>query len=92
VKRGDLFGSSFIFWVGMQDFTRERGKDGIYIHRVKNIRRIDDMTIAADPAYEQTSVSAREAYSQFEKKEVKQPISSKWARDRRMRELDMNNF
>lgn len=60
VKRGDLSGSSFIFWVGMNDLTRERGKDGIYIHRVKNIRSIDDMTIAADPAYEQTTVAARE--------------------------------
>ena len=89
VKRGDLFGSSFIFWVGMQDFTRERGKDGIYIHRVKNIRKIDDMTIAADPAYEQTTVAAREDYSQFEKKEEKQPISSKWLRDRRAREIVM---
>jgi HK97 family phage prohead protease len=89
VKRGDLSGSSFIFWVGMNDLTRERGKDGIYIHRVKNIRRIDDMTIAADPAYEQTSVSAREAYSQFEKKEEKQPISSKWLRDRRCREVEL---
>ena len=89
VKRGDLFGSSFIFWVGMQDFTRERGKDGIYIHRVKNIRKIDDMTIAADPAYEQTTVAAREAYSQFESTDVKQPISSKWARDRRCREIEI---
>lgn len=89
VKRGDLFGSSFIFWVGMQDFTRERGKDGIYIHRVKNIRKIDDMTIAADPAYEQTTVAAREAYSQFERKEQKQPISAKWAKDRREREIVM---
>lgn len=92
VKRGDLFGSSFIFWVGMQDFTRERGKDGIYIHRVKNIRKIDDMTIAADPAYEQTTVAAREAYSQFESKDKKKPISAKWARDRREREMSLNNF
>lgn len=89
VKRGDLFGSSFIFWVGMQDFTREKGKDGIYIHRVKNIRKIDDMTIAADPAYEQTTVAAREAYSQFERKGQKQPISAKWAKDRRAREIVM---
>lgn len=89
VKRGDLSGSSFIFWVGMNDLTRERGKDGIYIHRVKNIRRIDDMTIAADPAYEQTTVTAREAYSQFENLDKKQPISDKWARDRRGRELEL---
>lgn len=89
VRRGDLYGSSFIFWVGMGDFTREKGKDGIYLHRVKNIRRIDDMTIAADPAYEQTNVLAREAEEQLEDFEVKQPISNKWARDRRGRELEL---
>jgi hypothetical protein len=53
---------------------------------------IYDMTIAADPAYEQTTVAAREAYSQFEKPKGKQPISAKWSRDRRERELILNNF
>ena len=92
VKRGDLFGSSFIFWVGMTDFTREKGEDGIYIHRIKKILRIDDMTIAADPAYEQTSVKAREAYSQFEKPEERKPISANWAKGKREREMELNNF
>lgn len=92
VKRGDLSGSSFIFWVGVTDFTREKGKDGIYLHRVKNIRRIDDVTIAADPAYEQTNVMAREAEERLEDPEEKKPISSNLARDRRERELILNNF
>jgi phage head maturation protease len=56
---------------------------------VKTIGMIYDMTIAADPAYEQTTVAAREAYSQFESKEEKKPISAKWAKDRRCREMEM---
>lgn len=92
VRRGDLYGSSFIFWIGMGDFTREKGKDGIYLHRVKNIRRIDDMTIAADPAYEQTNVMAREAEEQLEDQEVKQTLSVKYAREKREREMIINNF
>ena len=92
VKRGDLSGSSFMFWTDERNVSYERRSDDIMLRRVKTIGMIYDMTIAADPAYEQTTVAAREAYSQFEKKEVKQPISSKWARDRRERELDLNNF
>ena len=93
VKRGDLSGSSFMFWTDEKSgVSYEKRSDGIMLRRVKNIGMIYDMTIAADPAYEQTPVAAREAYSQFEKKEEKKPISSKWARDRRERELELNNF
>ena len=92
VKRGDLSGSSFMFWTDERNVNYERRSDDIMLRRVKNIGMIYDMTIAADPAYEQTTVAAREAYSQFEKKEEKKPISSKWARDRRERELELNNF
>ena len=89
VKRGDLSGSSFMFWTDERNVSYERRSDDIMLRRVKTIGMIYDMTIAADPAYEQTSVAAREAYNQFEKKEQKQPISAKWARDRREREIVM---
>ena len=92
VKRGDLSGSSFMFWTDERNVSYERRSDDIMLRRVKTIGMIYDMTIAADPAYEQTTVAAREAYSKFEKKEEKKPISSKWARDRRERELELNNF
>lgn len=92
VKRGDLSGSSFMFWTDERNVNYERRSDDIMLRRVKTIGMIYDMTIAADPAYEQTTVAAREAYTQFEKKKVKQPISSKWARDRRERELDLYNL
>ena len=92
VKRGDLSGSSFMFWTDERNVSYERRSDDIMLRRVKTIGMIYDMTIAADPAYEQTTVAAREAYSQFEKPKGKQPISAKWARDRRERELSLNNF
>ena len=89
VKRGDLSGSSFMFWTDERNVSYERRSDDIMLRRVKTIGMIYDMTIAADPAYEQTTVAAREAYSQFERKEQKQPISAKWAKDRRAREIVM---
>lgn len=92
VKRGDLSGSSFMFWTDERNVSYEKRSDGIMLRRVKTIGMIYDMTIAADPAYEQTTVEAREAYSQFESKDKKKPISAKWARDRRERELILNNF
>ena len=92
VKRGDLSGSSFMFWTDESNVSYERRSDDIMLRRVKTIGMIYDMTIAADPAYEQTTVAAREAYSQFEKKEEKQPISSKWLRDRRCREIEIYDF
>lgn len=92
VKRGDLSGSSFMFWTDERNVSYERRSDDIMLRRVKTIGMIYDMTIAADPAYEQTTVAAREAYSQFESKGEKKPISAKWARDRRERELILNNF
>ena len=86
VKRGDLSGSSFMFWTDERNVSYERRSDDIMLRRVKTIGMIYDMTIAADPAYEQTSVAAREAYSQFEKKEkplhnnVKRELE-KWKRE-----------
>ena len=93
VKRGDLSGSSFMFWTDEKSgVSYEKRSDGIMLIRVKTIGMIYDMTIAADPAYEQTTVAAREAYSRLNKSEEKKPISAKWARDRRERELILNNF
>ena len=89
VKRGDLSGSSFMFWTDEKSgVSYEKRSDGIMLRRVKTIGMIYDMTIAADPAYEQTSVKAREAYSQFEKPEEKRkPISANYAKGKRERLL-----
>lgn len=68
VKRGDLSGSSFMFWTDeASGVTYEKREDGMMLRRVKTIGMIYDMTIAADPAYNETTVEAREAYDRFEK-------------------------
>ena len=67
VKRGDLSGSSFMFWTDEKSgVSYEKRSDGIMLRRVKTIGMIYDMTIAADPAYQETTVSAREAYQRME--------------------------
>lgn len=92
VKRGDLSGSSFMFWTDEKSgVSYEKRSDGIMLRRVKTIGMIYDMTIAADPAYEQTSVKAREAYSQFEKPEERKPISANYAKGKRAREISMTD-
>ena len=93
VKRGDLSGSSFMFWSDERSGVNyEMRSDGIMLRRVKTIGMIYDMTIAADPAYEETTVAAREAYSRYVKPEEKKPISTNYAKYRRERRLIMNNF
>ena len=93
VKRGDLSGSSFMFWTDERSgVSYEKRSDGIMLRRVKNIGMIFDMTIAADPAYEQTTVAAREAYGRFNKPEEKKSLSMKYAREKREREIELNNF
>ena len=89
VKRGDLSGSSFMFWTDERNVSYERRSDDIMLRRVKTIGMIYDMTIAADPAYEQTSVAAREAYSQFEKKEKPLHNNVKRELEKWKRELEM---
>lgn len=93
VKRGDLQGSSFMFWTDEKSgVSYEKRSDGMMLRRVKTIGMIYDMTIAADPAYEQTTVAAREAYGRFNKIEEKKFVSARCERDRREREMSLNNF
>ena len=61
VKRGDLSGSSFMYWTDeSQNVSYEKTAEGVLLRHVKKISEIYDMTIAADPAYTQTNVTARE--------------------------------
>lgn len=62
VKNGTYTGCSFEFWA--QDYNREvtkmaDGRDNTLITHTK-FERISALTIAMDPAYEQTTVNARE--------------------------------
>lgn len=61
VKRGDLGGSSFTYWSDEQHSVRyEKTDDGVLLRHVNRVDWCGEMTIAADPAYIQTTVTARE--------------------------------
>lgn len=61
VKRGDLGGSSFTYWSDEQHSVRyEKTDDGVLLRHVNRVDWCGEMTIAADPAYTQTTVTARE--------------------------------
>lgn len=61
VKRGDMSGSSFIYWADEDHSVNyTKNDEGVIIRHVNKIDMIMDMTIASDPAYAQTTVSARE--------------------------------
>lgn len=61
VRRGDLTGSSFTFWSDERSSVRyELLDDDVLLRHVDRIDRVYEMTIAADPAYTETTVTARE--------------------------------
>lgn len=61
VKRGDMGGSSFTYWSDESSaVSYSKNEDDILIRHVKKINMVYEMTIASDPAYTQTSVTARE--------------------------------
>lgn len=68
VKRGDLAGCSFMYSTnedpksGCVEYKTELNSDGseTLIRNVKKVLHVYDFTLAADPAYQQTSVDLRE--------------------------------
>ena len=70
VRRGDLSGCSFTYWSDPKHVTYTREQDEV-IRLVNQIDRIFECTIGSDPAYQQTSVSAREVEEYFEQAERK---------------------
>ena len=96
-RRGDLSGSSFMYWTDEGSNVRyEKTEDGVLLRHVHKISQIYDMTIAADPAYMETNVSAREI-EQFGI-ELKSKSQSNYTKDiqcelsRCNRELELMNF
>lgn len=61
VRRGDLSGSSFTFSTTPDAVRYEEMEDGTLLRHVDRIGRVYEMTLASDPAYSETSVTAREA-------------------------------
>lgn len=61
VRRGDLNGSSFAYWADENSGVRyEKAADGTLVRHVTRIGQMFDTSIVSDPAYQQTSVTARE--------------------------------
>lgn len=61
VKRGDISGASFTFWSDETSSVRyTKSDDGVLLRHVQRIDAVYEMTIASNPAYTETSVTARE--------------------------------
>lgn len=90
VKRGDLGGSSFTFWSDEKSsvsYTKSSA-DGELVRHVNRLDLVTEMTVAADPAYNQTSVNAREVLDNLEpKKEADETIGKGAEAIKRVREM-----
>jgi phage head maturation protease len=82
-----------MFWTDERNVSYERRSDDIMLRRVKTIGMIYDMTIAADPAYEQTTVAAREAYGRLNQPKDK-PLHDNIKREieKMSRELELMDY
>ena len=75
IERGDISGMSFAFTADEEDNvngvayekTAEQTADGkeVWLRHVKKVTGLYDVTIAGHPAYEQTTIEAREAIDEF---------------------------
>lgn len=96
VKRGDVDGCSFAFNITKNGDSWEARKDGTYLRTIKQIARITDVTLTADPAYKQTEVGVRTKGSlniDNRRKELESSrIDAEWRKERaeaiRMAELN----
>ena len=90
VKRGDLGGSSFTFWSDEKSsvsYTKSSA-DGELVRHVNRLDLVTEMTVAADPAYNQTSVNAREVLDGLEpKKEMDETVGKGAEAIKRVREM-----
>lgn len=59
VRRGDIDGSSFRYACDEKRDVTYRKENGMIIRTVHKIRRLSDISIVSDPAYTDTSVTAR---------------------------------
>lgn len=74
VQRGDLFNMSFAFQVSPEGFKWDRTEEGVPLRIVENVRRLIDVSVVTIPAYEETSVEARDLPT-FEEPEKKPDLS-----------------
>ncbi len=88
VDNGTYTGCSFEFWPKDYEISEREGKDGKteYVVRHKAFERIGAITLGMDPAYEQTSVQAREIYEETHDGEKQTLREKKEAEERAERE------
>ena len=73
VRRGDLAGSSFTYWSDEKTSVRyDLTDEDILVRHVDRIDKVYEMTIASDPAFQETTVTAREV----EAKGIKLPVKN----------------
>lgn len=78
VRRGDLAGSSFTYWSDEKTSVRyDLTDEDVLVRHVDRIDKVYEMTIASDPAYIETSVSAREV----EAAGIKLPVKGEQKRE-----------
>ena len=72
IKRGLLPSSSFAFTIAEDGDELSRTEDGTILRKVKNIDKLYDVAPVHNPAYDDTSVSARcsDSIMEFEKEEA----------------------
>jgi hypothetical protein len=97
VKLGNLSGSSFTYWTDeANNVSYEKNEEGVIIRHVNKISEVMEMTIASDPAFSQTTVSAREVERHgisLKKGVAKQQPATDWEEEREYRRDRMNrNF
>lgn len=82
VRRGDMRGMSFTFYENAYTFEDVKGKDGIIDRHIKSFSEIVEMTIAADPAYPDTTAAAREREAQAKAQAEAEAKAKKEAEER----------
>ncbi len=85
VKRGDMTGASFTFSANGTRQTVTTDPDGIERHTITKLGEVSEMTIAADPAYPNTTVEAREREALRARTE-KEELMKRSSREKAIRE------
>lgn len=90
IRRGDYSGCSFEFWPKDYDVERTKGADGKddVIIRHRSFEYLTALTIGMDPAYSQTSVSAREVGKSNNPADPVETPEQKAAREKAEREAE----
>lgn len=87
VRLGNMRGMSFSFYENAYTYEDVQGKDGIIDRHIRHFSEIVEMTVAADPAYPDTTAEARERERLRQAEAEKQRLEAeKKAEEARIRE------